>query len=80
MFEGAISYERGRDWDIGSSKNEFVNSILDETTWNIARDELTVRKYDLASCILLTLSVRNICLTSETIANKMTCMSAKYTS
>ena len=38
-----IVHERGQDWDIRGSINEFVNSIFDKTTWDIARDELTVR-------------------------------------
>ena len=62
MFEGVMSYmSKG---ETRGSMNEFIDSILDKTTWDIARDELTVRKDNLASCILLTFSVRNICLTS----------------
>jgi hypothetical protein len=56
----------------------FIDSFFDESTRNVSGSELSIRENDLSISVLLTFSFRDIILTSQTFADKMSCQTAEY--
>ena len=64
---------------VGVTMNPFVDSVFDESSWDILRCVLTVRKDNLAFGILLAFAIVNVCLAYQAITNEMSGKSTKDT-
>jgi hypothetical protein len=56
----------------------FIDSLFDESTRDVSWSELSIWENYLSIGILLTLSLCDIILTSQTFADKMSCQTAEY--
>ena len=64
---------------VGVMTNPLVNLIFDESTWDIVRCKLTVRKNEFAFSILLALALIDVCLAYQAVTNEISGKSAKDT-